>query len=113
MSSDPIEAQKEKDREELTKFLSGANKPLSWCIEHDCKLGTCFPEHYPESLSSTNTLRYVDEDVPKVVVSDEFKEHVQEKLSEDLDARVWSEEKPKQELWKELWRRLPSWHKGA
>ena len=43
----------------------------------------------------------------------EFKEHVQEKLSEDLDARVWSEEKPKQELWKELWRRLPSWHKGA
>lgn len=41
-----------KDREEWNQFPKGVNKPISWCSEHDCRMGTCFPLHYPESISS-------------------------------------------------------------
>jgi hypothetical protein len=50
MDLDEIEKQQEQDRKELEALPSGSNKPLSWCSEHDCKMGTCFPLHYPNSL---------------------------------------------------------------
>jgi hypothetical protein len=49
MISKEIQAAIDADREQFPK---GINKPLSWCSEHDCKMGTCFPLHYPESVAA-------------------------------------------------------------
>ena len=52
MDSDQIRAQQEIDRKEFADLPPGVNKPLSWCSAHECRLGTCFPLHYPESYAS-------------------------------------------------------------
>lgn len=52
MDLDQIQKQQEQDREDLEALPGGSNKPLSWCSEHDCKMGTCFLLHYPSSFES-------------------------------------------------------------
>jgi hypothetical protein len=101
MTLDLIKKQQEKDREELAAMPPGKNKPISWCSEHDCQMGTCFALHYPNSSVSFNKQEYhqtpiVDEDVPKVITSEEFKEDVRKAINQQIDD---------QEKWVELWRR--------
>ncbi len=101
MTLDLIKKQQEKDREVLASLPSGKNKPLSWCSEHDCQMGTCFSLHYPESSALFNRQEYyqtpiIDEDVPKVINSEEFKEDVQRAITKQIENT---------EKWVELWKR--------
>lgn len=92
MRLDQIFEQQEKDRADLANLPNGTLKPISWCNEHDCKLGTCFPLHYPESSISTVIQ---DEDVPKLITSEEFKEDVRKAINKQIDD---------QENWIKLWK---------
>lgn len=92
MKSNQIAEQQEKDRAELAKFRSGQNKPLSWCNHHDCQLGTCFSLHYPESSVS---IPVQDEDVPKLIFNEDFKEQVRKEINKQIDAT---------ENWVKLWK---------
>lgn len=100
MDTNQIKAQQEKDRIDIGNLPNGSNKPLSWCNEHDCKLGTCFPLHYPESSVTFNNFEScsVEQELTEASIKYE------PEIIENIDAQRHLERKEATEKWMELWK---------